>query len=379
MSAPLMNYLCFYADGPRADNLVRLPAFPTGVSYDRPFRYRDTWIDDALLEELRRNRNALDDQDIVLAMRFRDQAYQDVVVPMRLGTLQASAISPDQSQFYFRVGRLVDFANAQDLQDLAVTLQGPIAAASRGKLLIRLDAPAPIATSADEAEDASWTTLTGLIAKSATLPVSDDARRALYLRLQRPRARRRLTAKKVHRSWTSGDVYGFKLPERSEKELVVMHRLPALIDTQIALGARQELRFEEDSHAVVATPASSAISANYDRHVVTLGAERRTGSWIELQLTPSPEQVAAGQIQIVSYAISVPLKISLSPLYRLRTQIIPILFVAAALFASSYYTAYKSSAKVSPLSHKVVSSNPPYWPALIASTLASVVIFIFRR
>ena len=36
--------ISFYADGPKWENLVYLPAFPSGCSYFRPFKYRDKWL-----------------------------------------------------------------------------------------------------------------------------------------------------------------------------------------------------------------------------------------------------------------------------------------------------------------------------------------------
>jgi hypothetical protein len=373
-----MICLCFYADGPRADNLVRLPGFPDGVSYDRPFRYRDKWIEDDLLQQLRANPKALDGQEVLLGMRFIAEDHQDLIVPVRFGTCEAVSLSPDQNQVYFRVQRLVDFTGVADLDEIAEEVKDGADSATRGKLLFRFDMPRPAAVSSDESGDASWAKLTELIAKSATLPVHDDARQALFLRVQRPRSARRLTAKKVHHSWTEGDVYGFRLPERSAKELVILHRLPSLIGTNVPLTDRPEINIRETANTVVATPSSAEISANYDQHVVTIAADRRTGSWVQLKLTPSPTRVPAGNSELIGYEISLPLKVRLAPIYRLRTQILPILLVAGALFASSYYTANQASAHVDKRTHKV-TSNTPYWPSLIASTVASLIIFVFRR
>jgi hypothetical protein len=365
-----MLFLCFYANGPRADNLVRLPAFPSGCSYDRPFRYRDKWIDSTLLEDLRADSHKHDGADVVVGLRFIGEKVSDALIPLRRGRLLATSLSPDQNQFYFRVDRLYQFANATDLGDAALQIPTTVAEAKRGLLFFDLEGlDVPDALDTDEQEDGSWTRLTELIGKSSSLPVHDDARRAVYLRLQRPRRRRFAKPKKIHHSWTVGDIYGFRLPEQSPYEIAVLHRIPALIGTDTSLTERPELKFAGESAAISVAPSSSEISANYDKHVVAISGERKTGSWVELQIRPEPSKFTAGEQELVAYPISLPLRVRIAPLYRLRTQIVPILLVAGALFASSYYTIYKDT-------H---NDNVPFWPSLLASFLASLVIFLFKK
>lgn len=43
-------FLCFFGDGPHWDNTPLVPAYPSGYSYSRPFRYRDRWVHREVLE-----------------------------------------------------------------------------------------------------------------------------------------------------------------------------------------------------------------------------------------------------------------------------------------------------------------------------------------
>lgn len=361
-----MLCLCFYADGPRADNLVRLPAFPTGCSYDRPFRYRDAWIEAGLLKRLQAKPDLLNEKAATLALRFLDANFQDSLVPLREATLQFVSLSPDQNQIYFRLGRLFDFAAVADLQEMVM----PVPEGVRGRLFFELtEASASPALQTDEQEDASWTKLTGLIANSNTLPVSAEARSAIFLRVHPPRRRNAQDGRKIHHSWSLGDIHGFRLAEQAPYELVVLHRVPALIGTNTQLTERAEIKFTADSEVVACAPSASQISANYDKHVVTLTGAKASSGWAELHVQTEPKslQTAAGQLS--AYPISLPLKVRVALLYRLWTQAIPIIAVGAALFASTYYSIYKDT-------HK---NSIPFWPSLLASFFASLVIFLFKR
>ena len=190
--------LSFHADGPRWDNLVRLIAYPAGMSYFRPFRYREKWVDAAIKNEIgtRAGRRALEGQRVIVAMRFTAPAFRSFVVPIRDGTITHIDEKGDNISVYFTLGLFYD-EHRDSLADLRLM---PRDGAQMPQEPLFFQAPLRTAPVRDTYanEDDHWERFSQRFATDQSLPISAEARQAVFVRLCAVRQASPAPIEKIH-------------------------------------------------------------------------------------------------------------------------------------------------------------------------------------
>ena len=193
----------FFADGPRWDNFVLTLALPDGMSNIRPFRYGEHRLSQSVSLEIQSDAGVgrLKDMEAVLALRFgtnrtTDRSLVWSVVPLRGIKVTHVDVSEGNNSVYFRLGRLFDFRAVNRLEEAAVEIPSAEREGVGEKAILftsQLSAPLPLSPSNHQRESSS--ALTSLIA-GTSLPIRDEARRAVYVRaLSRSTSRSRSSAR----------------------------------------------------------------------------------------------------------------------------------------------------------------------------------------
>ncbi len=107
-----------YDAGARA--VMRIPGYPLGVSYDRPFAYPypfEQWVSQTILQKPERCRN----KRTLLCMKFGVEGY---LVPIReVAVREVRLLYREVVNVYFTIGKLVDFRQMGSLLDLSQQLK----------------------------------------------------------------------------------------------------------------------------------------------------------------------------------------------------------------------------------------------------------------
>jgi hypothetical protein len=338
-------FLCMYADGPLWDNLVRLPAYQSGMSYFRPFRYRDKWVEQRLLEEFGSadGRKALEDQEAVLAMRFLDPKFRNLLVPIRQATVRHIHNLPDVHSVYFTLGAMFDFRQASTLEEVASSLpdneQDPFA----DVLVFWSELALPGASFVQpDAEEYAWVKYTALVAGSATLPVPADAKQSLFLRVLPPvRGDETIPPTLLHRSSQAGRLFGLAFDEGASYEVSYLHRLPYLIGRNTT-GERFSMKYGLASTNLELNSKEEEITANYQPHYFELTARKPTGTWETLRIKPDRAVIKAQDgTPIQALDCTIPMKMKYSWKYRAKTSwiwgaVLVLAFIASSVFSYLY-------------------------------------------
>jgi hypothetical protein len=226
--------LSFFADSALWDNLVYVLAYPSGMSYFRPFRYRAKWVDDGIQKELKGcgSRRKFVGRDAILAVRFCSEKNASSVLPIRAAKITNIDFIPDNITIYFQLGQfyLPDVGTSLSKQCLEFTEEAE--GAPKDKLFFQCKpALLPPLCSVGDPEDEAWIGWVNAICADKTLPFHDNARRSVFIRVSRLRAKQCLPVKQIHRSWQMGPVYGFVGKEGKAYELIYFHRVPFLFET----------------------------------------------------------------------------------------------------------------------------------------------------
>lgn len=329
-------FLSFYADGPLADNVTRIPAYPSGMSYFRPFRYRDEWIQPSLLAEVAdpESRARLLNQEAVLAMRFIDDASKSTIIPVRRVIIRHIHHVPDLHSIYFSLDRFYDFREIDELDDLAVTPSQDPEQLER-LLFFRGDVEVPRITGGDVDEDGSWIRFTKLVS-TARLPISQTAKNSLFLRLQQPvTGGERIAPELLHTSFQAGPLYGFSFSEGRSYEFTYLHRFPSLIGRNTGAGAFS-MKYAVDTQNLELSSSEEGITANYQPHYFETTARKPTGTSEILRLKPDREMVKAKDGTDVQLPdCPVPVKVRWNWRYRARTNWVWLVLLVAAFIATN--------------------------------------------
>jgi len=358
--------LTFYVDGALRDNAVLLPAYPSGFSYSRPFRYGPHRIQADLRADLADQPRAYERLAGVVAMRFKDPALG--FVALRQVRLTHIEIAEDISSVAFRLDPFYAIPDGATLADLVTPFPEGV---GRGpELFLRVpQATVERPLSHPEEDVEQWSRLVRAIAAERTLPLQADTRNAIFFHARRPRRRKPLPVRPVHSSWAAGPRYGGRLPEHSEAEVVVLHRVPALDGTETAPRAF-DVAYRSSTDDIGASPADETYSANYERHVVSLASRAAGDSWTELVVDPKEEEVAAQDGTPLSVtALRLPLGTRVALMHRATRNWLPILLLFAAFFVAAYVAGLDRL------------KNDRGAAALVAgaSAAASLIIFLFKR
>jgi hypothetical protein len=331
------RFLCFYADGPFRDNLVRAAAYPSGYSYFRPFRYRDEWIQPQLLDAITQDdwREALGGTSVVLAARFQTQSDTWTVLPIRKATISHVRPTPDLRLIYFTLGAFVDFRTEERLEDLAVRVPEHEQEGVQRTLFFESTGDVPDFAPKDADEDALWVRYTQLIVESS-LPFADDSRRSVFPRFLTP-LKKRGPAKvtQLYSSALTGPTHGAMLHEGSAYEFGYFHRTPGLVATNTGFQ-RFRIQHLASTGNIELERADDEATAHYQFHTLQLGAARVSVRGEDLVLRADKETVPtdAGD-PLMTHDTQIPMRIRRSIVFRFRTRWSYLLLLFLAFMAVS--------------------------------------------
>lgn len=329
-------YLCFFGDGPLWDNIVRVPAYPKGFTYFRPFRYRDEWIQTTLLKEIERKeqRLSLMGNKVVVCMRFLDDDFKWYLLPLRQASLVNIDYSPGNHSVYFQLGTFFDFGKVEDLRSACLEIPSSEYNSVANHIFFRSNDQFSDSHFNDQLnEDKIWAKYCDLIAQDFSLPINSEAKKALFLRFELPASDKPAPINDIHTSYNMGKIYGSELSEGQTYELVVSHRIPSLI-TKHTSTKPITLDFKSPTSNFEISPSSEEISGNYQTHILTISAKKPSGAWEEIIISPQKEAEAQDGSKINTLKLSMQVKIKLSILYRIKTTYIWLIVLWIALFVS---------------------------------------------
>lgn len=326
--------LSFFADGPLWDNTVYVPAYPTGMSYFRPFRYRRKWISGSLCEELKecKSRNKLIGNEAVLAARFISERHKSMVLPIRAVEVTHIDFIPDNVCVYFRLGQfyLPDFDS--ELSKDCLLFASDADAAPKDCLFFRCrPVSLPALCHKGDDEDQAWINWTRALSKDKSLPISEKARRTVFIRISRMGAKQPLEINKIFTSWRKGPIYGFGAKEAQRYELVYLHRMPFLFESGESIP-KFKMRPMASTSNWEFSNIDEEISSNYQIHVMTLAALAPSASWEQISIQPDNDKLATESSGEV-YTIALPfnIKIARSFWHRFCTVLIWLILLGIIL------------------------------------------------
>jgi hypothetical protein len=114
-----------YDDGVRA--IMRIPGYPSGVSYDRPFQYDPAGK--FVSSEIIRNPGMVVGKTALLCMKFGKGNYKDHIVPLReiiINEIKKIETAPatEIMEVYFTMGKMVNFLRMKNLLHYSQLLKG---------------------------------------------------------------------------------------------------------------------------------------------------------------------------------------------------------------------------------------------------------------
>ena len=313
-------FLCFNGDGPYWDNILLLPAYPSGYSYFRPFRYRDKWIQQGLLEEIKVKKRCKDfiGTEAILCMRFYNGTYKDKIIPLRKVNITHVAFFPDNYCIYFRIGQFYDFEAFEQFNQAAIQISQEEKEKIGEALFFRSALSVNDEKFATEnKEDGIWPKFCNLIVNENTLPVSEEAKNGLFLRVLKEK---NISPDFLYESKNEGKKYGLNLTEGKKYEFVFSRRAPKLfsrnqniktapMEYKIPTSNVELNRYEED------------FTGNYQNHIIVMSALKPSGTWEEIIISSKKETVESQDGQKINVAkLQIPLKVKRSLSYRFRTS-----------------------------------------------------------
>lgn len=329
-------YLCFYGDGPHWDNIIKIPAYPKGYSYFRPFRYRDNWINPTLLKEIEEKdqRHALIGKKVIICMRFWDENFTWHLLPVREAELSIVDYEPDNHSVYFRLGPIFDFGSVQDLRSACLEIPSEERSSAANTLLFRLSKHFPNKSFSDQInEEKVWVNYCDLIARDNSLPISEEARNALFLRFGFPENDTIPPVTQIHSSSTIGSIHGSLLTEGKTYEIGITHRIPSLITRNISIRPIN-VDYKSPTSNFEISPSSEEMTGNYQKHILTISANSPSGAWEEIIISPPKEAETQDGAKINTVKLSIPVRINQSFWYRFKKMYILLIVLWVALFAS---------------------------------------------
>jgi hypothetical protein len=327
--------LSFYGDGPKWENFVYLPAYPSGCSYFRPFRYRDKWVEPALLARLRRDWKSVADQELVVAARFLTAPWTWSVLPIRKARLTHFRFNEGEEHYiHFQLREMIDFRERPELQTLMQDIpedeQTRVGQAFmfESSLSFPEEAFVPL-----DAERAAWAGLADALTKSA-LPIPAEVRNAVFIRVQWPvRKDERLDSEVIAMSGGEGPLHGFKLAEGAIYEFEFAHRYPSNIGTNNRMPPfRLDLAA---SDGLSTNPKDEEISGNYETHFFTASSPTSSKLPTQLVLDPEDDSLPGSNGQSPIPRLKVPVRVGLGIGYRFRTRWVWLVVMLAGLLLSN--------------------------------------------
>ena len=179
-------FLCFFGDGPYWKDLVYVPAYPAGFSYQKwAFRYTSEWVASAMSVEAQNQQQTKIQIPGILGVRF-SKTHPEKLLPLRKIEVTWIDLAGGITQFYFRVQALLDFTKFDGLENACLTIP-PEELAANGQVKGTLAFKSSVDTdalpwSSSETEDAAWGRLLDLIDDNKIVGLKDELKSATYFR-----------------------------------------------------------------------------------------------------------------------------------------------------------------------------------------------------
>jgi len=328
--------LSFFADKGLSDNLAYIPAYPSGMSYFRPFRYRNDWIEDPLLEDIRRPdvRRRLVGREAILAIRFRSADHQSLVLPFRNVKITHVDFIADNLSVYFQLGAFYCYDFSSPLAMQCLKFNSDTDPLPKDRLLFRCDPlSVPPFWGEDKDEDEAWIMWANAISKDVSLPFNEQARRYVYMRISKLREKKASPIRRVYKSWTKGPIYGYQVSEGRTYELVYLHRVPFLLGKDQSVP-RFKVTLNPHTSNWELPGREEDISANYQLHAMTMAALTPSASWEEVLLQPERQELETPSAEkLYTLPLRWNVKIKKAYWYRLRTRYIWLVLLGLFIIA----------------------------------------------
>jgi hypothetical protein len=332
--------LSFFADGPLWDNVVYTPAYPSGMSYFRPFRYRDKWIEDALLEKLKdvKKLKKIIGQQVILAMRFYSDPYASQVLPLRAAKIIHIDFIPDNICVYFQLQQFYKLDFKSTFLDQCLSFSTKKERVPKEKLFFCCESSSlPMS---DKNEDEMWINWTNAISSDTSLPFNEKARRSVFVRISQFREKQLATITKIHRSWHRGAIYGFLAKEARKYELIFLHRVPFLFDKNSSVP-QFKIKPESSTSNWEFSNIDEEITANYQLHGIALTAMAPSATWEQISLTPDKEELTTeSHGKLYTLPIVLNIKIKKSFWHRFWTRHIWLILLGIVIIFKGVATSY---------------------------------------
>ena len=327
--------LCFYADGPYWDNLIRIPSLATGYSTARPFRYRDVWIAPEVLSAIRDTPQALDDRRALLCIRFSSAGFERTIVPVRLATIRHIDRQPDQTCVYFTAGHFFNFPSA-DLAAASRQVDVPPDSPMCRHLMLECPESLDLEDFAkdEESDTRLWSQFVDMVSAPSSLPVSKQVSSALFFHTNGVRTKKPVVASRLGTLFDGNPTFGAKLVEGKVYDLRFVHRIRPLNTKDGLKTSRLELSVSTNGVELART--AEEISGNYQTHTLQLTAKEATSASFTLEFAVKDHQVELQSGSKVNTApFFVPMRVRVSYLYRFLKVWLWVVLLAFALAVQS--------------------------------------------
>lgn len=379
-------FLSFQADGIYWQDLVYLPAYPQGFTYEKwPFRYRDKWLDSTVKANLTGwiNQGSRLRLDATLVARFKTKNLASIL-PLRRIEITRAHTEAGMNHFYFKLGSLRDFRETADLKGACYDLLANewFPNADDNPLIFYSGADVSTAKWCSPADEAiSWARLVELIGGGADFPLTAEAKTAVYPRFSIPEYKTKpVSVSQLFNDEARGDIFGAVLEEGSQYSFKVTHKY-----AQNPVGStapKLSYKYEPGNRHLELTAPLAEVIGNYQTTPISIAAVSASTLWEEFvvraSLAPTIVVVGDSKSGAELFALPIPFRIQPNWFYRLKSRWVwrVLLFLALAIqggvtYFSEFWSKFlEGKASLSDLTH-----YPFVWLSLIlTSALATFAV-----
>lgn len=331
-------FLCFFADGPKWDNIQQIPAYPTGYSYFRPFRYRNKWIDKLLLGILnnREQFKTLIGKEVILCMRFGKGSYKNYIIPIRKVIITGLDILADNYSIFFKMGSFFNFLSYDNLADAAIKIPNKGDKTDNDYLFFVSKITGFSNTNNSINENEIWSRLTDLISKDKKLPINASGKNSVFLRFNTPTIKKQAKISTIHSYHNNHNIHGSLLSEGNSYDLKIYHRIPRLFNTNYSFELNYS--YESPSKNIEYDRTLEEYSGNYQTHFIEISPRRPSGTWEEILIEPKSKEIKISDkdnITLYAEILRIPIKIKKNYFHRTKSYYAWIFLFSTLLFINS--------------------------------------------
>jgi hypothetical protein len=326
-------FLCFYGDGPFWKDLLYVPAYPAGFSYQKwAFRYDPSkWVSAALQAEVSKQAQKKIELPGILGVRF-SKSRPELVLPLRRIEVTWFDLSDGIDQFYFRVQALLDFSKFSSLEQACLTLPaeevadgGQAKNALAFRSAVNVDA---LKWASPDMEGTAWSRLLDLIRANTVVPLRVDVKSGVYLRFSNvlDAKNRTLKATELETSPGKGPIYGMHLKEGGEYQIKLSHRILSEEHEETATAPILPIKMElPTTHLQLTQPTLEVLGWYQTTPIVFKAVQSDQAHQVLLIRADKKKKTSAdGKTEDVDADadayLPIPLKVGIGWFYRFRTN-----------------------------------------------------------